>query len=126
MSQDNNKHLPSFLEKCLKALCDTKEQYIVKISFLLETINGIISSMGNLLSVDVLRDLAKTISRYTPSDVAEWRFASCTALATIYSQLISRSTPVGYIRSLMPLLDPSDFEVVRSLSTTKDATRRLG
>lgn len=126
LSQDNNKHLPSFLEKCLKALCDTKEQYIVKISFLLETINGIISSMGNLLSVDVLRDLAKTISRYTPSDVAEWRFASCTALATIYSQLISRSTPVGYIRSLMPLLDPSDFEVVRSLSTTKDATRRLG
>ncbi|CDO92571.1 unnamed protein product [Kluyveromyces dobzhanskii CBS 2104] len=124
VSQDRQ-NLPLFLENCLEGLLNNKEQYIVKVTFLLETINCVIGAMGSLLSADSLKNLAKSVSRYTPSDVAEWRYASCTTLASIYKELISRSTPVGYIRSLMPLLGPSDFEVVRSLSTMKDATRQF-
>ena len=117
--------LPILLENCITELCGNTEQYMVKITYLLESVTDVVDRIGAILSVDVLRKLAKTISRFIPSNQAEWRYASCNVLSSIYNLLLARNTPIGYIRSLMPLLSPSDFELVRSLATKADKTRHV-
>ena len=125
-------HVPNistaFLERCLTALANMNEQYMVKVSYILQSIGHIVKTIGKSLTVENLKNLSNAVSKYAPSDVPEWRFESCTVLSIIYAELLQRNTPVGYIRSLMPLLDASDFEVVRrmSLFTSKDASRHLG
>lgn len=122
---ENSPVLPFLLESCISELSNENETYLIKVTFILECVHLILCRIGDALSIEVLRKLTKAIARYMPSEVSEWRFASCSTLACIYNLLLSRSTPVAYIRSLMPSLDTSEFELIRSLSTKNDLTRRV-
>ncbi|AMD18727.1 HBL175Wp [Eremothecium sinecaudum] len=112
----NKEYLPELLQTCIKELRLSNER--IKVAFILETIDNIITQMDTLLSLDILQSLTNFLQKYVSSNFTEWRYHSIKLLSQVNAILVEMNSPPELVRSTFSMLLVEEVDLVKSFRTT--------